>query len=454
MSNTTTLYKEQNRIFQEMAPLKLFLRCALPNMISMAVVSLYTIADGVFVGHYIGAEALAAINLVMPWIMMSFALSDMVAVGSSVQIAIWLGKGDEKMAGSIFSSSCLLILLSAVVMGAAAYAFAWPLVRFLGASGEVAVLAVRYMRVYAAFSIFIMHFFAVDNYLRICGKVHYSMAMNVGMSLANIFLDWIFIGIMGWGIEAAALASCLSLMAGNLICFYPFFRGKLLLRFTKKLIPLKMTGNIIANGSSEFFNNISGSVCMMIFNAALLSFGGYLAVAAFSIIMYVDSVVKALMFGMADSLQPAISYNFGAGSPSRVRAIERIGQTAAFLLSLAVFLLMQTLGETLISWFSSENADLTAMSVHGMRIFAFSYLFSWCSVLSGSFFTALNRPVFSLITASCNTLIFPVIFLLLLSGFLGLDGIWLSSPAASATAFVLALIFLKNTYGRLNVRSS
>ena len=170
-------------------------------MISMAVVSLYTIADGVFVGHYIGAEALAAINLVMPLIMMSFALSDMVAVGSSVQIAIWLGKGDEKMAGSIFSSSCLLILLSAVVMGAAAYAFAWPLVRFLGASGEVAVLAVRYMRVYAAFSIFIMHFFAVDNYLRICGKVHYSMAMNVGMSLANIFLDWIFIGIMGWGLK-------------------------------------------------------------------------------------------------------------------------------------------------------------------------------------------------------------------------------------------------------------
>ena len=95
-----------------------------------------------------------------------------------------------------------------------------------------------------------------------------------------------------------------------------------------------------------------------------------------------------------------------------------------------------------------------AMSIHGMRIFAFSYLFSWCSILSGSFFTALNRPVFSLITASCNTFIFPVVFLLLLSGLLELDGIWLSSPAASATAFLLALIFLKNTYDRLNVRSS
>lgn len=432
-----------------MAPAKLFLRCALPNMISMAVVSLYTIADGIFVGHYIGAEALAAINLVMPLIMMSFALSDMIAVGSSVQIAIWLGKGDDKMAGSIFSSSCLLILLSAVIMGSAAYIFAWPLVHFLGASGEVAVLAVRYMRVYAVFSVLIMHFFAVDNYLRICGKVHYSMGMNVGMALANILLDWLLIGQMKWGIEAAALASCLSLMTGNFICFYPFFRGKLLLRFTKKLIPLKAIGNIVANGSSEFFNNISGSVCMMIFNAALLSFGGYLAVAAFSIIMYVDSVVKALMFGMSDSLQPAISYNFGAGNPSRVRALERIGQISSFLLSVLVFLLMQTLGEALISLFSNGNEELTAISVHGMRIFSLSYLVSWCAILSGSFFTALNRPLFSLITASCNTLIFPVASLLLLSGFLGLDGIWLSSPAAAAASFILSLFFLKSTYSRL-----
>lgn len=454
MSNTTTLYKEQNRIFQEMAPGKLFLRCALPNMISMAVVSLYTIADGIFVGHYIGAEALAAINLVMPLIMMSFALSDMVAIGSSVQIAIWLGKGDEKTAGSIFSSSCFFILLSAVIMGAAAYIFAWPLVHFLGATGEVAALSVRYMRIYAGFSVFIMHFFAVDNYLRICGKVHYSMAMNVGMAITNIFLDWIFIGIMRWGIEAAALASCLSLMTGNFLCFYPFFRGKLLLRFTKKLISLKMAGNIIANGSSEFFNNISGSVCMLIFNGALLHFGGYLAVAAFSIIMYVDSVVKALMFGMADSLQPAISYNFGSGNSGRVRTIEKIGQISAFFLSLLAFILMQTLGETLISWFSSGNEKLTSMSVHGMQIFAFSYLFSWCPVLSGSFFTALNRPAFSLITASCHTLIFPIASLSLLSGFLGLSGIWLSAPTASACSFILSLTFLKTMYNQLNIRKS
>ena len=125
-----------NRMFEEMPPTRLFFRCAIPNMISMAVVSLYTIADGIFVGYYIGAQALAAINLVMPLIMISFAFSDMVAVGSSVQIAIWLGRKDEKMASRIFSTACLLILLSALVMGTLAYAFSYPLVQLLGATGR------------------------------------------------------------------------------------------------------------------------------------------------------------------------------------------------------------------------------------------------------------------------------------------------------------------------------
>lgn len=444
--NTDTAH---DRIFGEMPPTKLFFRCALPSMVSMAVVSLYTIADGIFVGYYLGAEALAAINLVMPLIMMSFAFSDMIAVGSSVQTAIFLGKKDRQTASRVFSSSCLLILVCALIMGGAAFLFASPLCRLLGASGTVAGLAADYMRVYAVFAVFIMHFFAVDNYLRICGKVHYSMAMNVSMSLMNIFLDWLFIGVFGWGIEAAALASCLSLMLGNLICFLPFFLGKLPLCFTGNWISIRVIWSILANGSSEFFNNISGSICMIIFNAALLRCSGYLAVAAFSIIMYVDSIVKALLFGMGDSLQPALSYNYGSGSAHRVRAIERRGQAAGFLLSLLALLFMQFAGEPLIRLFGHENTSLIQMSVRGMHIFSLSYLFLWCSILSSSFFTALNRPIYSLATSTGQTILFPLLFLFLLPRFLNLDGIWLAFPAAGFLSFLLSLFLLRQTMRRL-----
>lgn len=442
-------YREHNRLFAQLPPTRLFFRCAIPSMISMAVTSLYTIADGIFVGYYIGAEALAAINLVMPLIMMSFALSDMIAIGSSVQIAIHLGKQKHDEACKIFSFACLMIFVIAIVMGALAFLFARPLAALLGAEGQVADMAVTYMRVYAAFAFLIMHFFALDNYLRICGKVHYSMGMNVVMSLANIVLDWLFIGVFKWGIGAAALASCLSLTAGSFVCLYPFLRGKLILKFTKGKMRLRTVGNILANGSSEFFTNISGSVCMMIFNAALLSAAGYLAVAAFSIVMYVDSVVKSILFGMSDSLQPAISYNYGAKQPRRVRSIERRGQIASVVISAAVFLIMQVFGAHLITLFAKGNAELAEMSIHGMRIFSFSYLFSWCAILSGSFFTALNRPVYSLAVASGQTLVFPVLFLAILPKFFGLDGIWASPAIAGATAAMICLLLLRITYRQI-----
>lgn len=432
---------QHDRMFGEMSPTRLFVRCAIPNMISMAVVSLYTIADGMFVGHYIGAQALAAVNLVWPLIMMSFALVDMVAVGSSVHIAIRLGEKKGEEASRIFTTACMLIMGISVLAGVTAWCFAPQLVVALGAEGEVAALAVEYMRVYAAFSPLIMIFFAVDNYLRICGKVTYSMAMNVAVSLANIVLDAWFIAVLGWGIGAAALASCLCLATGTVVCFFPFVCKRMPLRFVRGGVPLPLLGHMLANGSSEFFSNISSSVCMMMFNAVLMEMEGYLAVAAFSIVMYVDSIVKCLWFGMADALQPAISYNYGAGSMRRVFALEYRVQLAALGLSVLVLVGMQISGPALVRLFAPEQ-ELVEMGTHAMRLFALSYLVSWCGVVSGSFLTALGRPGASLLLAMSQTLLLPALCLILLPAKMGLDGVWLTPLAAGLLSTALAVVIL------------
>ena len=435
--------QEQNQLFGTLSPTPLFFRLALPSMISMAVTSLYTIADGVFVGHFIGAGALAAVNLVMPLIMMSFALADMLAVGSSVQIAIRLGEKRQAEARKIFSFASGMIVAISLVIGLAALLLAEHLVALLNADGQVAEMAVTYIRVYAVFSPLVMIFFALDNYLRICGRIRYSMFINVGLALANIALDALFIAGFGWGIGAAALASCLCLAAGTLLSLWPFLRGQLVLRFVKGRLSLKAVGNIITNGSSEFFANISGSVCMMLFNAALMKLSGYLAVAAFSIVMYVDSIVKSILFGMGDALQPALSYNYGAGDQKRVFALERRVQAAGFLLSLGALVLMIFQGDGLIALFSQqESAELLAMSTRAMKLFALSYLVSWCAVVSSSFFTALNRPGFSLALSFSHTLILPVLFLLILPTFWGLDGVWLTSLFAGSCSALLAVVLL------------
>lgn len=444
---------ESHQIFGKLPPTRLFFRCAVPSMVSMAVTSLYTVADGIFVGRLIGADALAAVNLVMPFIMMSFALSDMVAVGSSVQISLRLGEGRGEAASRIFSIACAVIMGLSVLVGAAALFGAEPLVRLLGADAAVAALAVEYMRVYAIFSPLIMIFFAVDNYLRICGKVHYSMWMNVGISLGNILLDWLFLARFGWGIGGAALASCLCLALGTVLCFLPFLGRKLALRFTAPRVPLQVVGNIMANGSSEFFSNITGSVLMVLFNAVLLRISGSMAVAAFSIVMYVDTIVKSMLYGMTDSLQPAVSYNFGAGNRKRVFALEARVIGACFLVSVAVMVWMLTGGQSVSRLFvAAGEPELLEMSSRAMRLFSVSYLVGWFGLACGSFFTALNRPVFSLTLSFSQTLIFPTACLLALPAFLGLDGVWLTPLVSGTLAAVLAAFLLAATVKALGRR--
>lgn len=441
---------EHERLFGSLPPTRLFFRCALPSMVSMAVTSLYTIADGIFVGRFIGAEALAAVNLVMPLIMISFALADMVAVGSSVQIAIRLGERDEHEANRIFSFACGLIFAISVAAGAIGFFFAGDLMRLLGAEGAVLRYAVDYMRVYALFSPAIMIFFAVDNFLRICGKVRYSMIMNIVISLANIALDALFIVGFRKGVAAAALASCLCLAAGTAIGFWPFLRGRLPLRFTRSSLKPRAVFNIVANGSSEFFSNIASSVCMVLFNAVLMAQGGYLAVAAFSVIMYIDSVVKSILFGMSDALQPAISYNYGARDTRRVFALERRVQLAGFLVSIAVLAWMLTGAQSILPYFmEAGNTALLELSRRALHLFALSYLVSWCGIVSGSFFTALGRPLSSLLLSFSQTLLLPGLSLLLLPRLWGLDGVWLSPLAAGLFAALLSAVLLRRIVRRL-----
>ncbi len=435
--------KNDHALFSRLSPNRLFLKCAIPSMVSMAVASLYTIADGIFVGRFIGSDALAAVNLVMPFIMISFALSDMIAVGSSVQISIRLGEKKQEEANRIFSFSCMMIFMISLLAGFCGYFFAEPIIRLMGAEEKLIQLAVPYLRVYALFSPGIMIFFALDNYLRICGKINYSMLMNVFTSVGNIALDWLFIAHFGWGIASAALASCLCLFAGTIICIWPFLRKKLVLYFIKTKLSLKTVSNIIANGSSEFFSNITSSVSMAIMNIVLLRIGGTTAVAAFTVVMYVDSVVKSLLFGMTDALQPAISYNYGAMCTKRVYALEKRVLGAGFLLSVLTLFLMQHHGYILISLFlTKEDPALLALSMRAMQLFSISYLFSWFGMITSSFFTALNRPLYSLLVSFGQTLIFPVFFLLVLPIFWQLDGVWLSSTFASFSTCFLAGAFL------------
>lgn len=432
-----------SEIFEKLPPTQLFFRCAVPSAITMVFGALYQIVDGVFVGRYIGQDALAAVNIIMPVILAVFAFSNMIATGASVNLSILLGEKKREEASRVFTFSLKMIFLISCVLGILGGIFAEPFIKLIspGASEYAIRYGGDYLRVYAGFSPLLLFYFATDNYLRVCGKENLSMGINIATQSLNIILDFILIAVLGQGVWAAAFASCAAMALGSLTTLLLFKNKRMDLYYTGGGISSAKFLRILANGSSEFFSNISSSIMSVILNLFLLKFGGTTAVAAFSVVMYVDSIVGMINFGVCDALQPAISYCYGAGLMERVRAIFRRVLAAVTITSLVAFIFMWFAGPSVAPLFiKQEDAGLLNVSITAIKLFSFSYLTGWADMCFSSFFTALDRPARSLLVSFFGTLVFPVAFLFILSSIWQLNGIWLMPAVAGAASGGLIIV--------------
>lgn len=429
-------------LYEKTTPNKLFAIVAIPGVISMLVSSLYQVIDGAFVGQILGTNAFAALNLVMPLVILNFSIADLIGVGSAVPIAIKLGEKDEDAASNIFSSACLMIIGLAAVLGAILFLFADDFVWLMGADEQLVTLAAQYLRVYAACAPLTTIIFAVDNYLRICGKVRYSMMINILMSVISALLEFLFLFIFGFGIWGAALATCIGMFICVIIAFLPFFLGKTLLRFAKPKFDRRILRTILVNGAPTFLNNIAGRITSIIINIFLLRLGGAVAVSTYGVLMYADSLIQPMLYGLCDSLQPAVGYNYGAKNYDRIAAIERRCFGVSGALSFVMVAIMFFAKVPIVRIFvKAEDTAVIAMSVHALSLFAFTYLTRWISLAAQSFMSAIGKAGYAIAIALSMAFVFPVLFIFSLS-FLGLDGLWLNMPFASLMAAILAATLL------------
>ncbi|MBO7304532.1 MAG: MATE family efflux transporter, partial [Clostridia bacterium] len=293
-------------------PWRLFFIVALPSMVSMFAMSIYSIFEGIFIGHTLGEGAFAAVNIAMPLVMINFSLADLIGVGASVPISIALGKGDHDTANNVFTASTLLIFFTSALMGGIMFFAAAPLSRMMGASGELLETSVRYLRTFALTGPITTVFFAMDNYLRISGYVKTSMIIYVCSNFGTIGLLALFLLVFGMDVVGAALATSLSMCACSFVALIPFLRGKALLRFVRPHFSFGMLKQIGACGSPVFLNNVSGRVTSILMNIALMTLGartlgeggGTTAVAVYAVLMYSSDLCWPLLYGIADSLSP------------------------------------------------------------------------------------------------------------------------------------------------------
>lgn len=440
------------RMYSKMNPRKLFFVVALPGMISMFAMSIYSVVEGIFIGQTLGEGAFAAVNIAFPLIMINFSIADLIGVGASVPISVSLGKNDHKSANNIFSASVIMIFCASVIMGAIMFLAAEPLSKMMGANNELLDTSVRYLRTAALCSPLATIFFAMDNYLRISGFVKTSMIINIGCNILTLILLAFFLLVCNMDVTGSALATSLSMCVCAVVSIIPFVKNRAVLKFVKPKFSLSMFKQIAACGSPVFFNNISGRITSVLMNISLITVGakvlgeggGTTAVAVYAVLMYSSDLCWPLLYGISDSLSPAIGFNWGAKNYGRVKKIALCGYVGTAVVGVISTSFLFFFPNLIASWFvKTQDVELLRISSHAIKLFCLAYLFRWIVVATQSFLGAVEKPMQATIVSVATAFIFPVLLLWVLQSY-GLDGIWVNFVGVNIlSAFVSVILVIR-----------
>ena len=419
------------------------LRFVLPSIVMMVFTSIYGVVDGLFVSNFVGKTPFAAINLVMPFLMILGGFGFMIGTGGSALVAKTMGAGDDETANRYFSMLIKLTLGSGLVLTILGVALMEPISRLLGATDAMLADCVRYGRIVLAFNAAFMLQNVFQAFLITAEKPKLGLYATVAAGVTNMVLDALFIAGFGWGVEGAALATGLSQCVGGVFPLIYFARPNTSrLRLTRAKIEWRAMGQACFNGASELMSNISGSLVSMLYNFQLLRFAGENGVAAYGVLMYVQFIFIAIYVGYAVGSAPIVSFHFGAENHAELKSMLRKSSTltaaAGVILTIAAYLLAEPLAKVFVGY----DAELLQMTAHAFRLFSLTFLISGFNIFISSFFTALNNGVISAAVSFLRTLVFQMLAVLILPNLFGVDGIWWSIAAAEIPAFAVSLAFL------------
>lgn len=422
---------------------KLF-RFTLPSIMMMIITSIYGVVDGLFVSNLVGKDALAAVNLILPFVMIFGAFSFMLSAGGSALVAKILGEGERKKANQVFSMIIYVIIGFSLIASTLGIIFLKPIAIMLGAKGLLLDYCISYGKILFLSMPFFMLQTTFQVFLVVAEKPRMGLLISIIAGLINIFLDFLFIYIFQWGIVGAASATAFSELMGGIIPLVYFLRkNNSMLRITKAKWDGKAILKSSSNGSSEMMTNLSISLVNMLYNIQLMRLIGPSGVAAYGVIMYVNFFFIGVFIGYSFGSVPIISYHYGAGNKNEMKNIFKKSFMIISFLSTLMVLSAQIFAFPLAKLFVGYDPELLAITVRAFRLFSISFLFSGINMFASSFFTALNNGLVSAFISFLRTLVFQVIMIFLLPLIWGVDGIWFAVVVAEVLTLVVSLSFFK-----------
>lgn len=432
---------------------KLSLKYITPNLVAMFIYAGWIFIEGVVVGNGVGAVGLAALTIAMPVLYLHRAAIYLIGVGSSTLQSISQGKGDNKTAKEYIVQSMVLSFILSIIMVILYAIFLDPLLIAFGATeGELMTEGARYsIAVLIGFAPSVWGYALYFN-MRADGEPNKaSIAMSAGFILATI-LDFVTVYALGLGIVGTAIACILGETLPG-VYFLWYFMKKSDLKLTWNEIwkvDFKKMWKITQTGFASFGVQMTGMIAIIVMNKLFMQYYGEYGVSAYGAMMvYIMNYVVMLAMGVAQGIQPIISYNFGAQKHDRVKSIFGIGLKIGVLVGLIGLAIIYLVPEPLANLFITDSPEAKAYLLTGMKYFGITAPMVGITLVVSAYFQALNRNIPANITSLGRTFIFllPVVFIL--PNIMGPEGVWAATPVAETITVVIALFLTVREYKRL-----
>ena len=419
------------------------IKFALPTVIAQEFMGIYSMVDGIFVSNVIGTDALSAVNIVMPYVMIVLAFGVMIGTGGNAIISAQLGKGKKKEAVENFTLLCIVCLVGCGIISGLSIIFCEPLLNILGTSELLMDHCMNYALPLFCVAPLALLGMALQSFFIANGTPGLGMGFSVAGGVVNIFLDWLLIAKLGMGTRGAAFATGIgySIPAvlgiayffvskkGNLHFNLPKWRGRVVLK-------------TLTNGSSEMVAMMSSGITTVLMNNVVMRIAGEDGVAAISILIYAMSLLTSGYMGYAMGVAPITSYNYGAGNTDKLKKGNKCNFTLITISQVVMYLLGLLFHGRIISIYASTGTDVYAIAENGYYIFSLAFLLMGFNMYSSSLFTALGDGRTSALISFFRGLIFLGIFIYVLSTIFGLNGLFAAMPAAELVGVGLSLYFV------------
>ena len=448
---------ENSNAYEKPVTLKNIVKFAVPTIAMTVFMSFYTMVDGLFVSNLIGTDALSAINLTAPVIQLVTAVSTMLATGGSAVIMKKMGEQKTNEAKEDFTFLIIVNVMVGLVMCAAGYLAMDFIFAGMNLSPAVEGYCVEYLSRYLIFTVPILLMNNFTLYMIASEKAVLSLICSVTGGILNMALDYVFIAGLDMGIGGAAVATGLGYSVTAVAGLFVFSRKKSLLHFKKPVFRIRVLGSAASNGCSEMATALVTGIVTMMFNWTMLHYVGEDGVAAVTIIMYVLMFASSLYTGYSYGVAPMLSFYYGEQNREKLKKLVGLSMKVIAVISVITAAASFVMTRPLVSVFARTDNPVYNMAVTGNRICTAALFFIGFNIFASGMFTALSNGIVSAVLAFSRSFVFMLITMIVLPLILGVNGIWLATPAAELMALGLSFFMLlkyRKRYGYMSGNGS